>query len=141
MALFPDATFIVRRQELRAAWWPDAYERGYDFDRLLPTRGLRYLQPAEGETFDVFQDGSLVCIDTKGHTEGHQSLVVRLPDSGRVVLAGDAVQVAENLDDCRTSRPVLEQPLGVSSRSRCCSTCGPRGRSSYWGTNWPSWIP
>ena len=98
MVFFPDATFIVRRQELRAAWWPDASERGYDFERLLPTRGLRYLQPAEGETLDVFQDGSLLCIDTKGHTEGHQSLVVRLPGSGTVVLAGDAVQVAENLD-------------------------------------------
>ncbi len=78
MHLFPHATFVVRRQELRAAWWPDAYERGYDFDGLLRTRSLTYLQPGADEAFDVFQDGSLVCIDTKGHTEGHQSLVVRL---------------------------------------------------------------
>jgi glyoxylase-like metal-dependent hydrolase (beta-lactamase superfamily II) len=97
MRLFPDATFIVRRQELRAAWWPDAYERGYDFDGLLRTRHLRYLQPGADEALDVFRDGSLVCIDTKGHTEGHQSLVVSLPITGTVVLAGDAVQVLENL--------------------------------------------
>ena len=97
--LFPDATFIVRRQELRAAWWPDAYERGYDFDSLMRTRHLAYLQPGNEEVFDVFEDGSLVCIDTKGHTEGHQSLVVTLPESGRIVLAGDAAQVAENLSD------------------------------------------
>ena len=97
--LFPDATFIVRRQELRAAWWPDAYERGYDFDSLMRTRHLVYLQPGNEEVFDVFEDGSLVCIDTKGHTEGHQSLVVTLPESGRIVLAGDAAQVAENLSD------------------------------------------
>jgi N-acyl homoserine lactone hydrolase len=45
----------------------------------------------------VFRDGSLVCIDTKGHTEGHQSLVVDLPFTGTVVLAGDAAQVLENL--------------------------------------------
>lgn len=99
MHLFPEATFIVRRQELRAAWWPDAYERGYDFDGLLRTRSLKYLQPATDESFDVFQDGSLLCIDTKGHTEGHQSLVVHLPKSGTIVLAGDAAQVAENLTD------------------------------------------
>ena len=99
MPLFPDATFIVRRQELRAAWWPDAYERGYDFDSLMKTRHLNYLQPGAEEAFDVFQDGSLVCIDTKGHTEGHQSLVVELPKSGRIVLAGDAAQVAENFSD------------------------------------------
>lgn len=99
MHLFPSATFVVRRQELRAAWWPDAYERGYDFDVLLKTRHLRYLQPGEDEAFDLFCDGSLVCIDTKGHTEGHQSLVVELPRSGRIVLAGDAAQVAENLTE------------------------------------------
>ncbi len=115
MALFPDATFIVRRQELRAAWWPDASERGYDFARLLPTRGLKYLQPAEEETLDVFQDGSLLCIDTKGHTEGHQSMVVNLPNSGKVVLVGDAAQVAENLEDsvppgpCWSNRWAIQQ--------------------------------
>ncbi len=98
MHLFPDATFVVRRQELRAAWWPDAYERGYDFDCLLKTRHFKYLQPPNDEPLDLFQDGSLICIDTKGHTEGHQSLVVDLPESGRIVLVGDAAQVAENLD-------------------------------------------
>lgn len=99
MSLFPDATFIVRRQELRAAWWPDAYERGYDFGALMKTRDFTYLQPADDEEFDVFQDGSLICIDTKGHSEGHQSLVVNLPRSGRIVLVGDAAQVTENLTD------------------------------------------
>jgi N-acyl homoserine lactone hydrolase len=99
MPLFQDAIFIVRRQELRAAWWPDAYERGYDFDSLMKTRHLKYLQPGNDEALDVFEDGSLVCVDTKGHTEGHQSLVVNLPKSGRIVLAGDAAQVAENLRD------------------------------------------
>jgi len=99
MPLFPQATFIVRRQELRAAWWPDGYEHGYAFDLLLKTRGLTYLQLPEGETFDVFGDGALLCIDTKGHTEGHQSLVVDLPGTGKVVLVGDAAQVDENLSD------------------------------------------
>ena len=99
MPLFPQATFIVRRQELRAAWWPDAYERGYDLDLLLPTRGLTYQQLPDDETFDVFGDRTLVCIDTKGHTEGHQSLAVDLPSSGTIVLVGDAAQVDENLTD------------------------------------------
>jgi glyoxylase-like metal-dependent hydrolase (beta-lactamase superfamily II) len=114
MPLFPEATFVVRRQELRAAWWPDEYERGYDFDTLLRTRHLKYLQPGTDETFDLFGEGSLVCIDTKGHTEGHQSLVVSLPDSGKIVLAGDAAQVLENFTDkvppgmCWSSRHAVE---------------------------------
>jgi N-acyl homoserine lactone hydrolase len=97
MGLFPEATFVVRRQELRAAWWPDAYEHGYDFDLLLKTRGLTFLQVPDGVDFDLFGDGSLICIDTKGHTEGHQSLVVDLPESGKIVLVGDAAQVDDNL--------------------------------------------
>ncbi len=97
--LFPQATFVVRRSELRAAWWPDAYEHGYDFNALLKMRHFTYLQLPDDEAFDLFLDGSIVCIDTKGHTEGHQSVIVDLPHSGRVVLAGDAAQVEENLSD------------------------------------------
>lgn len=108
--LFPQATFVVRRSELRAAWWPDAYERGYDFGGLLKIRHFTYLQLPDDEAFDLFLDGSMVCIDTKGHTEGHQSLVVDLPSSGKIVLAGDAAQVAENLTD--------KVPPGVSWSSQ-----------------------
>jgi N-acyl homoserine lactone hydrolase len=109
-SLFPQATFVVRRSELRAAWWPDAYEHGYDFEGLMKMRHFTYLQLPDNEAFDLFLDGSIVCIDTKGHTEGHQSLIVDLPNSGRMVLAGDAAQVAENLTD--------KVPPGVSWSSQ-----------------------
>lgn len=97
--LFPQARFVCRRSELRSAWWPDSYERGYSFEALLKARDLTYLQPPDNDTFDVFEDGSIVCFDTRGHTEGHQSVLVTLPHSGRVVLTGDAIQVAENFTD------------------------------------------
>lgn len=96
MKLFPNATFVVRRAELRAAWWPEPYDGGYDFNVLLGTRGFSYLQLPDYEPVDLFLDGSVVCFDTRGHTEGHQSVLVTLPKTGRVVLTGDAVQVAEN---------------------------------------------
>src|SRR6266699_3528890 len=38
---------------------------------------------------DVFGDGSVVIISTPGHTPGHQSLFVKLPKTGAVVLSGD----------------------------------------------------
>ncbi len=66
---------------------------------FLKMRHFTYLQLPDDEAFDLFLDGSIVCIDTKGHTEGHQSVIVDLPHSGRVVLAGDAAQVEENLSD------------------------------------------
>ena len=99
MTLFPDATFIVRKEELRMAWWPESYEGGYFFIDYKNTRGYKYLQPRDDEEVDVFFDRSLILIDTKGHSRGHQSLIVNLPKSGRIVLAGDAVQVAANLSE------------------------------------------
>jgi glyoxylase-like metal-dependent hydrolase (beta-lactamase superfamily II) len=38
---------------------------------------------------DVFGDGSVMIISTAGHTVGHQSLYVRLPKTGPILLSGD----------------------------------------------------
>ena len=50
---------------------------------------------------DVFGDGSVMIISTPGHTPGHQSLLVRLPKTGAVVLSGDAVHFKDNWDNRR----------------------------------------
>ena len=38
-------------------------------------------------------------IDTRGHTQGHQSAIVELPESGTLVLPFDAGDLQENFDD------------------------------------------
>lgn len=40
---------------------------------------------------DVFGDGSVTIVSTPGHTPGHQSLLVKLPKTGAVILTGDLV--------------------------------------------------
>lgn len=42
----------------------------------------------EGE-YDVFADGSVIIFSTPGHTPGHTSLFVNLPDTGPLLLTGD----------------------------------------------------
>lgn len=98
MTEFPDATFIVRKEELRAAWWPEECEHGYVYDYYKDTRNYRFFQLLDDEVFDVFLDGTILCIDTKGHTRGHQSVIVKLKKTGNVVLVGDAASLQENLD-------------------------------------------
>ncbi len=44
---------------------------------------------------DIFGDGSVVMLATPGHTEGHHSLLVRLPTLGPVVLSGDLWHFSE----------------------------------------------
>ncbi len=45
---------------------------------------------------DVFGDGSVVILRLPGHTPGHSGLLVRLKDTGPVLLTGDLAHFAEN---------------------------------------------
>lgn len=92
---FPNAEFLVQKEELRVAFWPEIYQRATylrtDFDYPLNYREL------EGD-YDIFGDGKLIITPTPGHTQGHQSLIVDLENSGKFVLTGDSVYLKENLD-------------------------------------------
>lgn len=46
---------------------------------------------------DVFGDGSVTMINTPGHTPGSHSLLVRLPETGAVLLSGDTVHFNEQV--------------------------------------------
>ncbi len=47
---------------------------------------------------DVFGDGSVIMLNTPGHTPGHHSLLVKLPQKGAVLITGDAAHFHENYD-------------------------------------------
>lgn len=72
---FPNAEFLVQKDELRAAYWPEVYQRaGYvraDFDHPLNYNAL------EGD-YDIFGDGRVLIMRGIGHSQGHQCLIVNL---------------------------------------------------------------
>ena len=47
---------------------------------------------------DVFSDGSVVMLNTPGHTPGHHSLLVKLGGMGNVLITGDLAHFRENYD-------------------------------------------
>jgi N-acyl homoserine lactone hydrolase len=47
---------------------------------------------------DVFGGGRVLMLYTPGHTPGHHSLLVRLPQMGAVILSGDLMHFRENYD-------------------------------------------
>lgn len=51
----------------------------------------------------MFGDGSVTIISTPGHTPGHQSLLVRLPKAGWLILSGDAIHFKDNWDNQRVA--------------------------------------
>lgn len=46
---------------------------------------------------DVFGDGTVVMLATSGHTPGHHSLLIRLKESGAVILSGDLWHFTEQV--------------------------------------------
>jgi N-acyl homoserine lactone hydrolase len=88
--LFPQVMLYVQKAEYE---WPGADGA----PRFNPNHPVTLL---EGDR-DVFGDGSVVIISTPGHTPGHQSLLVRLPKTGTIVLSGDAVHFKANWDNRR----------------------------------------
>lgn len=96
---FPDAEFLIQREELRYAHWPvpvqDVFYLEGDFDVL---RGPEYDVTPLHDGYDVFGDGSVRTLPTPGHTPGHQSVVVELPESGTVVLGADVAHQQDGYD-------------------------------------------
>ena len=88
--MFPQALLLVQKAEYE---WPGTNNAS----RFKPEHPVTKV---EGDK-DVFGDGSVTILSTPGHTPGHQSLVVKLPKTGAVLLSGDAVHFQSNWDNRR----------------------------------------
>jgi glyoxylase-like metal-dependent hydrolase (beta-lactamase superfamily II) len=86
--MFPTTTLYVQKAEYD---WPGA-DNQPRFKKEHPVTLL------EGDR-DVFGDGSVTILSTPGHTPGHQSLLVKLPKTGEILLSGDAVHFKSNWDN------------------------------------------
>jgi glyoxylase-like metal-dependent hydrolase (beta-lactamase superfamily II) len=88
--MFPQSILYVQKAEYD---WPGANNE----PRFKPSHPVELLSGDK----DVFGDGSVTILSTPGHTPGHQSLLVKLPKTGAVVLSGDAVHFKDNWDNRR----------------------------------------
>lgn len=89
---FRDAQWLVNRHDFETALkQPDAF---INTDNIRPSRQTRQVM-LEGD-HDVFGDGTVRILHAPGHTPGHQVLLVRLAESGAVILSGDLYHTREN---------------------------------------------
>lgn len=101
---FPRATFVVDAVEWIAAC-EGGFAQGYrhaHFDQPFHWRTVDYGDAGPYATFhrtlDVFGDGSVRLLSTRGHTRGHQSLLFRL--AGReMLLTADAAYLRRSIDE------------------------------------------
>jgi N-acyl homoserine lactone hydrolase len=109
--MFPTAMLYVQKLEYE---WPGANNQ----PRFKPEHPVTLL---DGDR-DIFGDGSLVILSTPGHTPGHQSLLVKLPKTGEVLLSGDAVHFKSNWDNRRVPTPNFSKEATLLSMEKIAAT-------------------
>ncbi len=97
--MFPNAIHAIQKKELYQAWWPEKFQRASGAHILADyddARDFTYLE-ITGD-YDLFGDGTVLILSTPGHTLGHQSVKVKLENTGTVILSQDAIWMEENLE-------------------------------------------
>lgn len=92
--MFAGSTIYMQTVEYDVVFGPEPQKFNFiaaNFDKLRTSNFVKL----NGD-HDVFGDHSVVIKSTPGHTQGHQSLFVRLARTGPVPLSGDAVHFAPN---------------------------------------------
>jgi N-acyl homoserine lactone hydrolase len=102
--MFPKSMLLVQKAEYE---WPTPFGVG----RFKPSHPVTKL----AGDHDVFGDGSVTLIATPGHTPGHQSILVKLPRTGAVLITGDAAHFKDNWDNRRV--PVFNVDKDKSAAS------------------------
>lgn len=95
--------WIVHKDEYEAMFPPPppegeeetAADAPIDMEAMFAGFGGLEREVFTGE-YDVFEDGSVIIFETPGHTAGHTSLQVNLPETGPVLLTGDLYHRSES---------------------------------------------
>ena len=118
--MFPAAMLYVQKAEYE---WPGANGA----PRFKPEHPVTRL---EGD-HDVFGDGSVIILSTPGHTPGHQSLLVKLPKTGALILSGDAVHFKSNWDNRRVPSVNFNKEQTLASMQKISDTMT-RENAQFW---------
>ncbi|MCJ8337414.1 MAG: N-acyl homoserine lactonase family protein [Pseudomonadales bacterium] len=94
---FADSTVLMQQAEYQVAFSADAANYGFDINNYSALKDAKRIQ-LQGD-HDVFGDGSAVILSTPGHSPGHQSLYLKLPETGPVILSGDLFHFEKNRQD------------------------------------------
>jgi N-acyl homoserine lactone hydrolase len=97
VASFPEATLLIGKGdwEVLNDAKPNPGVNVANFSHWISGGGK--VEPLSGDK-DLFGDGSVILMNTPGHTPGHHSLLVRLKDKGNVLITGDLAHFRENYD-------------------------------------------
>lgn len=114
LRFFPQSQIIVQKDEYRYAYhpphWATSNYRKVDFDR--PELKWKLI---DGD-YCLFKGATVIL--SQGHSPGTQALVVDLPATGTVILAGDSIPLKRNVDKGILPGIVWDSDLAMKSIQR-----------------------
>ncbi|MEO8402275.1 MAG: N-acyl homoserine lactonase family protein [Gammaproteobacteria bacterium] len=95
---FPKSKWILSEAELK-------YAKTHPSPFVIDASSLKSWKTAGkimiGSDYDVFGDGTVQILNTPGHTPGHLSLMIKLPQTGVVILSGDEFHQRSSVEPLR----------------------------------------
>ena len=93
--LFTSSELVVQQDEYAYGHYPAAFFASFYYRKNFDLPGYRW-RLLDG---DVELVPGVTVLRSDGHTPGHQSLLVHLPESGPVILAGDCCYWQRSIDE------------------------------------------
>ncbi|PYN05933.1 MAG: hypothetical protein DME02_17875 [Candidatus Rokuibacteriota bacterium] len=126
-ALFAESELVVQKDEYAYAQYPAQFFAPFYYRKNFDLPGYRW-RLLDGDTELV---PGVTVLRSDGHTPGHQSLLVELPESGPVVLAGDSCYWQEHSRrPTRIARSACAGRRGGRAAGPSRPSCAPR--SARW---------
>lgn len=94
---FPQSEILLQQAEVQ--------------NHTLPWQNVRLINGG----YDLFNDERIILLPTAGHTPGHQSLLITMDDSSKIVLTGDAAYTPEALTYRFTEQEYQQNPTYFDS--------------------------
>ena len=116
------ATFAKATLMIGAGDWESLHENPLPFG-VVPALvqpwmdGKAKIDPVSGDR-DVFGDGSVMMLAMPGHTRGETALLVKLPQSGPVLLSGDVVHFEEQIGNSGVPPFNIDRAESLASMER-----------------------
>ena len=93
--LFPSSELVVQKDEYAYGHYPASFFASFYYRKNFDLPGFRWrLLDGDAELVP-----GVTALRSDGHTPGHQSLLVELPNSGPVILAGDSCYWQRSIDE------------------------------------------
>jgi N-acyl homoserine lactone hydrolase len=127
LATFPEATILIQKAEWEFAQSRQSEPGMLDEARLKTDVRMKKI---EGD-YDVFGDGTAVILATPSVTPGNQSLLLKLPKTGALVLSGDVIHFQYGWDHQVVPGNVWDREATISSFRRLADVIA-RNNAQLW---------